>query len=349
MIKNVLRLSLHFHSFSFSKYNLSFLGKWDLGEQTGAHHLFFRPLLHRWTRSPCLSFIYNDFVNSVTECPPPHPRRVATQPVTQPNPIKWLLMNFKQVLSPSSTCAMLQHPPTTTMQGLTLSPLLLFHPRSFCLFDMLKLLLSHMLNGIFSSFSHSVLLLFLSLILPILLPFSTHHSSVQTWNSLGKCFSLFTIFTLVYITSHHSLLLVSHLSFLLLYFPLVLSVFHSSSFFSTSLSISFPPHTCFLSPSSFRQVIGALYLGCYSNLNWLAVNFRPPIAKWLIPPLSYSHSRCHSFVPNYCTGRNQPYFDPSVTSFLYEQKHEHNNQTESSYHLCLSVCFIVSLMLPSCG
>lgn len=76
VIKNGLRLSLHFHSFSFSKYNPSFLGKWDLGEQTGVHHLFFRPLLHRWTCSPCLSFIYNDFVNSVTEClsPPPLPR-----------------------------------------------------------------------------------------------------------------------------------------------------------------------------------------------------------------------------------------------------------------------------------
>lgn len=60
---------------------------------------FLSPLQHR-THSSCLSFIYNDFGNSVS---------LATQPVTQPNPIKWLLMNFKQVLSPSSTCAM-RHP-----------------------------------------------------------------------------------------------------------------------------------------------------------------------------------------------------------------------------------------------
>lgn len=106
------------------------------------------PLLHRWTRSPCLSFIYNDFVNSVTECSPLS-HHAANQSVTQPNPIKWLLMNFKQVLSPSSTCAMLHSPPAPTMRGLTLSFLLLFTLFPFCFFDMLKLLLSHMLNGIF--------------------------------------------------------------------------------------------------------------------------------------------------------------------------------------------------------
>lgn len=42
--------------------------------------LSFPPLQH-WTHSSCLSFIYNDFGNSVSP---------ATQPVTQPNPIKWL-------------------------------------------------------------------------------------------------------------------------------------------------------------------------------------------------------------------------------------------------------------------
>lgn len=72
-----------------------------VGEITRAATLlpFLSPRQHR-THSSCLSFIYNDFGNSVS---------LATQPVTQPNPIKWLLMNFKQVLSPSSTCAM-RHP-----------------------------------------------------------------------------------------------------------------------------------------------------------------------------------------------------------------------------------------------
>lgn len=43
---------------------------------------FFRlPPPQRRTHSSCLSFIYNDFGNSVSP---------ATQPVTQPNPIKWL-------------------------------------------------------------------------------------------------------------------------------------------------------------------------------------------------------------------------------------------------------------------
>lgn len=73
MIKNGLHLSLLSHSFSFTKYDPSFLGKWDLEEQTRMHRNFL-PLLHRWTRSPCVSFIYNDFVNSVTERSPLSPR-----------------------------------------------------------------------------------------------------------------------------------------------------------------------------------------------------------------------------------------------------------------------------------
>lgn len=124
VIKNGLHLSLLSHSYSFSKYDPPFLGKWDLEEQTHMHHLFL-PLLHHWTHSPCVSFIYNDFVNSVTERSPLS-HHAAIQSVTQPNPIKWLLMNFKQVLSPSSTCAMLHSPLAPSMRGPTLSALLLF-------------------------------------------------------------------------------------------------------------------------------------------------------------------------------------------------------------------------------
>lgn len=72
MIKNGLHLSLLSHSFSFTKYDPSFLGKWDLEEQTRMHRNFL-PLLHCWTPSPCVSFIYNDFVNSVTERSPLSP------------------------------------------------------------------------------------------------------------------------------------------------------------------------------------------------------------------------------------------------------------------------------------
>lgn len=48
MIKNGLHLSLLSHSFSFTKYDPSFLGKWDLEEQTRMHRNFL-PLLHCWT------------------------------------------------------------------------------------------------------------------------------------------------------------------------------------------------------------------------------------------------------------------------------------------------------------
>lgn len=78
MIKNGLHLSLLSHSFSFTKYDPSFLGKWDLEEQTRMHRNFL-PLLHR---SPCVSFIYNDFVNSVTERSPSLTTQLSSQSLT---------------------------------------------------------------------------------------------------------------------------------------------------------------------------------------------------------------------------------------------------------------------------
>lgn len=54
-----------------------------------------------------------------------------------------------------------------------------------------------------------------------------------------------------------------------------------SFLFCPSLPLSSP--VLFFSSSSFRRVTGALYFTSCSHLNWLAVNFRPPIAKWLVP------------------------------------------------------------------
>lgn len=94
---------------------------------------------------------------------------LTSQSLTQPTQIKWLLMNFKQVLSYSSTCALLQpyspQPPLAapSVGGLLLYPLLSFYS------DRLKLPLSHTLKGVPASYSLALLLLFHSLILPVFL------------------------------------------------------------------------------------------------------------------------------------------------------------------------------------
>ncbi len=198
-------------------------------------------------------------------------------------------------------------PPSSNHAGahLIFSPS--FHPLSLWLFDMLKLLLSHMLNGIFCFFQSLC-----SFVVPLshFAYFALHNSSAKTWNSLGKCCSVFTIFTLLYLPPHLSRLLVSH-------FPVLATTFFSHLFYlsssvrlSLSLSISscvlflFPllssPHlssssSSFLSSAFHLSGIGALYLASYSHLNWLAVNFRPPIAKWLIS-LSLCLSLSLSFI-----------------------------------------------------
>lgn len=110
VIKNGLHLSLRSHSFSFSKYNPSFLGKWDLEEQTHMQQHFLPLLYHfstKLTHPVCHLSIMTLWIVSQSV---PLSHRAAIQSVTQPNPIKWLLMNFKQALSPSSTCAMLRSP-----------------------------------------------------------------------------------------------------------------------------------------------------------------------------------------------------------------------------------------------
>lgn len=151
VIKNGLHLSLRSHSFSFSKYNPSFLGKWDLEEQTHMQQRFL-PRLHHFSTElahpVCHLSIMTLWIVSQSV---PLSHRAAIQSVTQPNPIKWLLMNFKHALSPSSTCAMLRSPLAPSMRGLTLSARLLF-TLYFCLFDMLKLFLLRVFNGIFCCF-----------------------------------------------------------------------------------------------------------------------------------------------------------------------------------------------------
>lgn len=273
------------------------LGEWDLEEQTRVQHLFLR-LLSRWTHSPCLSFIYNDFVNSVTERSPLSPH-AAIQSVTQPNPIKWLLMNFKQVLSPSSPCAMLRSPlPAPSMRGLTLSPLFLF-TLFLCLFDMLNLLLSHTLYGTFCPFQSLCSFLVLALTLCLLLFSLWIYLSIEE-NMKQFVGVLFSVDYLCLLIS--SFMAACHFLFYLLFV-----------FFCSSWSFSSPLLTC--PPLSSRPPsIGALYLGSSSHLNWLAVNFRPPIAKWLI---CLSLALCLSFIlTNYCVGRSQSYLDPSVTSAI---------------------------------
>lgn len=250
----------------------------------------------------------------------PLSRHTPIQSVTQPNPIKWLLMNFKQALSSSSTCAMLRSLLAPSMRGLTLSALLLFTLSSasltrwsssccICLmvfFFFFQSLCSFVVPSHFAYFA-------VSLYPPL---FSENMKELAKY--LGKHCSLFTSFTSL-LTFHFCLSVT--LLFLLLAFstsPIrpLLFIFSFLLHLFTSLLL---PSSSF--PLSFRHVIGALYLASYSHLNWLAVNFRPPIATWLIS-LSFSLSCplfCHSFLPNYYTGRNQPYFDPSV-KFFYKTK-----------------------------
>lgn len=191
----------------------------------------------------------------------------ATQSVSQPNPIKWLLMNFKQVLSPSSTCAMPPPPPPPgptmrRMDHLIASPSL--HPPFFCFFDVLKLLLSHTLNGWFFCLFPSLC----SFVIPLShLAYFTSSLSPTVF-SLEKCCSLFTNFTHLHFLPHLSLMLVSHLFFPLLFFShlfcLSSNVPLSFSLLCPSLPLSAPaPSSSFLTSSCFRQVIDALYLGSY--------------------------------------------------------------------------------------
>lgn len=179
----------------------------------------------------------------------PLSHHAAIQSVTQPNPIKWLLMNFKQALSPSSTCAVLCSPLAPSMRGLTLSACLLF-TLYFCLFDMLKLLLSHMLNGIFCLF-HS----FCSFVVPLShfanFALSLSTTLEQKHERVGKVLRevLFPIYYLYpplppsspFTSACQSL---SCSCYLLFFSPLVLSVLLCLSFHFSSLSISSIPHTC---------------------------------------------------------------------------------------------------------
>lgn len=117
---------------------------------------------------------------------------LTSQSLTQPTQIKWLLMNFKQVLSHSSTCALLQPLslllplPSSIRQGASLICSLSFHPLCTSLLDILKLSLSHALNGVPAAFSLGLLLLFLSLL--ACFPFSSLSAALlQNTQNILQC------------------------------------------------------------------------------------------------------------------------------------------------------------------
>lgn len=143
-----------------------------------------------------------------------------------------------------------------------------FHPLSFSLFDILKLLLSHMLNGIFCLFQSLC-----SFVVPLshfayFAPSLYHHSSAETWNSLGKCCSLFTIFTLLYFPLHLSLLLVSHLLFFTSSIcPPLFVLFSSLSISLLSTPVLLFPLLLYIFQASnrcsiFRHVLSPQLIGC---------------------------------------------------------------------------------------
>lgn len=107
----------------------------------GLSQFYFCFHLHLQLDSPCTS---NDFVNDVWAV-----LLFSThilQSVSQPNPIKWLVMNFQQVLSPGSACTTLHCP--LTLQSIHVSHRSAYHLCSLvflghakCLFVTLFLLL----------------------------------------------------------------------------------------------------------------------------------------------------------------------------------------------------------------
>lgn len=181
----------------------------------------------------------------------------ATQSVIQPNPIKWLLMNFKQVLSPSSTCAMLHFPPAPSMRALTLSALFLFNLFPSASLTGWRFPRRTYLIFIFCVFSSDSL--FLSVILRVLLYPPLCGINMKQFR--GVLFPIYYLFPPLI-----PLLTFPCLSVTLLFLSLLFTCSFSSLPFS----------------SSWRQVIGALYAASSSHLNWLALNIRPPIAERLV-------------------------------------------------------------------
>lgn len=213
-------------------------------------------------------------MNSVTARSPLS--QLSSQSLTQPNPIKWLLMNFKQVLSPSSTCAMLHPPPPSSSirAGAHLICAPSFHPLSSCLFDMLKLLLSHALKGIFCLFQ-----LLRSFVVPLshfafLLPLSIYNSLAKKHETFRKVLeeALFSIYYLypASTTSPPFASACQSLSRSLAFFyfsstpPLVLSRLLCCPFLCPCLLISLLPllfqesHVC----SIFSQLLTPELIGC---------------------------------------------------------------------------------------
>lgn len=93
------------------------------GKETCLSQFSFCFLLHLQLDSPCTS---NDFVNDVWAAPPFSTHIL--QSVAQHNPIKWLLMNFQQVLSPGSACTTLRCP--LTLQSIHVSHGSAYQPSS---------------------------------------------------------------------------------------------------------------------------------------------------------------------------------------------------------------------------
>lgn len=140
-------------------------------------------------------------------------------------------------------------PPSSIHAGVHLICSSSFHPLSLCLFDMLRLLLSHMPNGIF--FALSVALFFCCSCLSFCLFCALSLSTSLQWKHETVCkvlrevlFSICYLYPLLTPSSPFTPACQS-LSFLPpLFSPLVLSVLLWWSFVFSSLSISSPLLTC---------------------------------------------------------------------------------------------------------
>lgn len=167
-------------------------------------------------------------------------------------------MNFKQVLSPGSTCAML-HSPSSIRVGAHLICSPSFYRLFFSFFDMLKPVLSHTLNGVFSPHCCVLLLLFFSFIWPILpslsLYFNYPSEKIVLREALFFIFSLYPALPpILPLTSGCQSLSCSPDNAFCFSYPLWSLPF----LFCPPLPLSSP--VLFFSSSSFRRVIGALYL-----------------------------------------------------------------------------------------
>lgn len=166
-------------------------------------------------------------------------------------------MNFKQVLSPGSTCAML-HSPSSIRVGAHLICSPSFYRLFFSFFDMLKPVLSHTLNSVFFPpllCSFVVLLLHLTNFAISFSLFQLPFREIVLREALFFIFSLYPALPpILPLTSGCQSLSCSPDNAFCFSYPLWSLPF----LFCPPLPLSSP--VLFFSSLSFRRVIGALYL-----------------------------------------------------------------------------------------